>query len=594
MKELANLLAMQHLVNAYSQETSKGHLLERFQQTTAQLMFSQGLTLLSLPLQSLSAEILVPLSYVSLVGRHRLATLPQIFIQGVIQNWSSIAIVSFLLDELVQDAKSTLDSASLIERWIQSREALAHFLTLREDDFDALVKAEQDFLETEQALLLGHSMHPAPKSRSGFVLDDLENFSPEAKANIQLHYCLIAPEFIVEGSALDVSISTQFKQQLTWCLDDTALDLLMRYPHFKVLPLHPWQARYLQTQNWYKKLKKMHQLIELGENAWSFSPTTSVRTLASFSAPWQLKPSLSVMITNSIRVNLEKECYRGEMTYRLWHSQLGQDILSQCPSLRAVNDPAWIAVSIDGKILNETICIFRDQPFKQKQQITCIASLCQDHPDQHSNRFNALFARIAELESSSDLKKIALDWFNQFLAISLKPLMYLYHHYGMAFESHQQNVLLELEDSMPKYLWLRDNQGFYYIQERATEVLAQFPDLQHKAEAVGTQAFVDERFSYYFFANTLFGLINAIGSTGYVSERELLDQLQHSLLHLFEQYPNSSLLHGLLHKPTIAYKANLLTRLHELDELIATVEQQSVYVQLVNPLYIQQKELAYA
>ena len=63
---------------------------------------------------------------------------------------------------------------------------------------------------------------------------------------------------------------------------------------------------------------------------------------------------------------------------------------------------------------------------------------------------------------------------------------------------------------------------------------------------------------------------------------------------LFAQYPESSLLHALLYQETLPYKANLLTRLHELDELIAPVEQQSVYVQLSNPLQLKQKDARYA
>ncbi len=101
------------------------------------------------------------------------------------------------------------------------------------------------------------------------------------------------------------------------------LQTLAAYAHYKLLPLHPWQARYLQSKAWFKSLKAKLKIIDLGEKAWIFSPTTSVRTLASFNAPWMLKPSLSVMITNSIRVNLAKECHRGEMTHRLWHSELG-------------------------------------------------------------------------------------------------------------------------------------------------------------------------------------------------------------------------------------------------------------------------------
>ena len=594
MKELANRLAMQHLVNAYSQETGKASLFEKYQQNSTQLAFSQGLTLLSLPLSLIQAQLFVPLSYVSRVGRHRIAALPQIFQKGQKLNFSAVAMVSLLLEELVQQSEGHVDAASLVERWIQSRDALQQFLNIRAEDFDALVQVEQGFIESEQALILGHSMHPAPKSRTGFVHEDWQKYSPEACGQTQLHYWLVAPEYIAEGTALEQVFSIQLKQEIKWHLSESELETLAAYAHYKLLPLHPWQARYLQSKAWFKSLKAKLKIIDLGEKAWIFSPTTSVRTLASFNAPWMLKPSLSVMITNSIRVNLAKECHRGEMTHRLWHSELGQSILKQCPTLKAVNDPAWIALQLDGEIIDETICIVRDQPFTPEQQVTCIASLCQDHPVEERNRFNALFDQIASQQKLNDKAQIAHDWFKTFLNISLSPLMYVYHRYGMAFESHQQNVLVELKDGWPQWLWLRDNQGFYYIEELADEILQQFPELHDKAHAVGSKAFVDERFSYYFFGNTLFGIINAIGATGFVSEQDLLSVLQQHLFDLLKQYPESSLIQSLLYQPTLPYKGNLLTRLYELDELIAPVENQSVYIQLANPLYIKQEDALYA
>ena len=594
MKELANRLAMQHLVNAYSQETGKASLFEKYQQNSTQLAFSQGLTLLSLPLSLIQAQLFVPLSYVSRVGRHRIAALPQIFQKGQKLNFSAAAMVSLLLEELVQQSEGHVDAASLVERWIQSRDALQQFLNIRAENFDALVQLEQGFIASEQALILGHSMHPAPKSRTGFVHEDWQKYSPEACGQTQLHYWLVASEYVAEGTALEQAFSEQLKQEIKWHLSESELQTLAAYAHYKLLPLHPWQARYLQSKAWFKSLKAKLKIIDLGEKAWIFSPTTSVRTLASFNAPWMLKPSLSVMITNSIRVNLAKECHRGEMTHRLWHSELGQSILKQCPTLKAVNDPAWIAIQLDGEIIDETICIVRDQPFIPEQQVTCIASLCQDHPVEERNRFNALFDQIASQQKLNDKAQIAHDWFKTFLNISLSPLMYVYHRYGMAFESHQQNVLVELKDGWPQWLWLRDNQGFYYIEEFAGEILQQFPELNDKAHAVGSKAFVDERFSYYFFGNTLFGIINAIGATGFVSEQDLLSVLQQHLFDLLKQYPDSSLIQSLLYQPTLPYKGNLLTRLYELDELIAPVENQSVYIQLANPLYIKQEDALYA
>ncbi|NEU35817.1 siderophore biosynthesis protein, partial [bacterium LRH843] len=79
---------------------------------------------------------------------------------------SMVAIATILLEELILNETNKLDAASLIERWIQSRDALQQFLNHRSQNLDALIDAEQNFIESEQALLLGHSMHPAPKSRT--------------------------------------------------------------------------------------------------------------------------------------------------------------------------------------------------------------------------------------------------------------------------------------------------------------------------------------------------------------------------------------------------------------------------------------------
>ena len=97
MQSLANRLAIQHFVNAYTQETGKGHLLNKNQQSPQQQGFSQGLTLLSIPIHSIQAQCNFPLSYVSRVGRHRLADLPQISIHGQIRSFSPVAIVGLLL-----------------------------------------------------------------------------------------------------------------------------------------------------------------------------------------------------------------------------------------------------------------------------------------------------------------------------------------------------------------------------------------------------------------------------------------------------------------------------------------------------------------
>lgn len=287
-------------------------------------------------------------------------------------------------------------------------------------------------------------------------------------------------------------------------------------------------------------------------------------------------------------MNKPRGCLKRRLlSYQLWNDHCLADFRQRNPRLQTISDPAWIALKVNGQVLDETICILRENPFKPSDDVTCIASLCQDHPFEAKNRFSKIFAHISQQTTQSQ-SEIALQWFDRFLEMTILPLMELYHEFGMAFEAHQQNTLIELEGGMPRNVWFRDNQGFYYIEELASEILERFPTLATDGQAVCPLALVDERFRYYFIGNTLFGLINAIGMTGVVKEQQLIEMLQAYLIQAYQKYPESNLLKTVLHQDTFPYKGNLMTRLYDLDELQADIAQQSIYVNLKNPLYVAQ------
>jgi siderophore synthetase component len=85
--------------------------------------------------------------------------------------------------------------------------------------------------------------------------------------------------------------------------------------------------------------------------------------------------------------------------------------------------------------------------------------------------------------------------------------------------------------------------------------------------------------------NHLFGLINGFGASGLIDESELLMILKKLLTHHNEKTcRNSDLLRSLLEMEYLPCKANLLTRFHDMDELVGSLETQSVYTNIPNPL----------
>ena len=587
-------LTLQNLVNAYSYETGRGKIIQIDEQNALQQQISQNKPILLLNLAPHNTVMAVPVDRVSQLGQHRFADTPSVLSAASLNEhqhehqWlkpSAMSLASFIIEDIVHQHKGdiTLDGNGVLKRWLESYEGLQIILEHRNDEIDDIVDDKQDFIQTEQSLIYGHAMHPTPKGRAGFYGAEWAKYAPETNSKTQLNYWLVHSDYIIEEFVDGDSITAELKEKLVADMSDYQQQLIAQNPEHKLLPLHPWQATFLQQQPWYQQLVESGQLFDLGALGWYLHPTTSVRTLAAFDAPWMFKLSLSVAITNSVRINLPKECKRGMHACRIWRSDYGTQLGAEYPTIAVLNDPAWIALRINGKIIDETICILRDNPFTQSMQVTNLASLSQDHPTRLTNRLATLFQSIHQ-HTNQPLDKVATEWFDTYLQVGFIPLIHLYYQHGIGFEVHQQNSLIELKDGYPAKFWARDNQGFGYIAEYAMPLIDAYPELISEGECVIPEDFADSRVAYYLVGNTIFGLITAIARTQLVSETALLATFRDCLVMLEKQYPHRSLFDLLLRSPTLPFKGNLLTRLHALDELTAPVETQSIYVDIANPM----------
>lgn len=73
-------------------------------------------------------------------------------------------------------------------RVILSCRNIRRYVEERAGDQTELNTADFTFIEAEQSLLLGHLLHPTPKSRQGMKEEEEKIFSPELKGEFQLHY----------------------------------------------------------------------------------------------------------------------------------------------------------------------------------------------------------------------------------------------------------------------------------------------------------------------------------------------------------------------------------------------------------------------
>ncbi|MFE6753657.1 IucA/IucC family protein [Streptomyces sp. NPDC057684] len=484
------------------------------------------------------------------------------------------------------------DGADLVGRVADSIRRTADFITHRRSNPRDTTDL---FLAAEQSLLLGHPLHPTPKSREGLSEVESRLYSPELQGSFSVHWMAVDRSVLAMDSAWTHRGRPLPADQLTLQLAGTELPLPDGHA---ALPLHPWQVRELKRRPQTVALLDAGLLRDLGPHGAPWYPTSSVRTLYRPDASAMLKLSLGLRITNSRRENLRKELHRGVEVHRLLRTGLFEQWQAAHPGFDIVRDPAWLAVNgPDGEPVPGLDVMIRNNPFAPGDDAACIAGLVSPRPPAapHGQRDRHLMrSRLAETitrlagRTGRPRGAVAAEWFLRYLEHVVRPVLWLDSTAGVALEAHQQNTLLLLDpEGWPVGGRYRDNQGYYFRESRRAELDGRLPGIGSHSDTFVSDDVTDERFAYYLGINNVFGLIGAFGSQQLADERLLLAAFRGFLSDVASGPGKlrTPLPGYLLDSPALRCKANLLTRLHGLDELVGPVDTQSVYVTIANPLH---------
>ncbi|MFE9333388.1 IucA/IucC family protein [Streptomyces sp. NPDC006925] len=563
---------------------------------------------LRIPLSASGTALLIPVRHWSPVGWHRFDPPHLEGAPDAAAPLQAVAVAALIGREAahpdrdpgsageVAEGAGAAENAALVGRVADSVQRTARFLADRRDH-PAPPPGTGPFLDGEQALLFGHPLHPTPKSREG--LSDAEEgaYSPELRGSFPLHWMAVHRSVLAGDSAWTDRGKPVPVTQLALRLSGRAL--AGRLPEECVpVPLHPWQAREVQHSRVVRALLDVGLLHDLGRTGESWSPTSSVRTVFRADSSAMLKLSVGLRITNSRRENLRKELLRGVEMHRLLRGGLGRAWRAAHPCFDIVRDPAWLGVDVPGEgRVPGFDTVVRHNPFGAGEDAVCVAGLTAPVPAPHASgnpgSSSALLSRLGAVvhalarRTRRPVGAVAAEWFLRYLDTVVGPILWLDAHGGIALEAHQQNTLVLLDaHGWPTGGRYRDNQGYYFRTSHRDALTRQLPGLQLGVESDTFVAddVTDERFAYYLGINNILGLIGAFGAQQLADETVLLAALRRFLQDAARQDPASPLPALLLDSPTLRCKANLLTRLHGMDELVGPVDTQSVYVTLDNPL----------
>lgn len=533
--------------------------------------------------------LILEITYRSTVGKHRFRRLFQRTASGdplkpLAPFRATLALIREVYRSSDESGKTSSRELELTSRLADSVQCMT--MAIRQRNGDPLLH-ENTFLASEQSLLLGHWMHPTPKSRQGMAWWQQEDYAPELKGGFRLCFFAVRSELVSHDStAASTAIEISAAAFGTDGIAEIAADEI-------VIPVHPLQAQWLLAQPHVLEAADLGWIRYLGARGRVFYPTSSVRTVFHPASDWMFKFSIPVKITNSLRRNRSHELNVGVVMTRLMRKL---DFFSVYPYFNVVDDPAYLTVKLPGHRETGFETIIRSNPFRDTKGdgIVSIAALTQDPvPTVGSclNRPPAL-SRLGEIiKDLSDLEGrpnsvVARDWFEQYWQCAIEPLILLFDQHGIALEAHQQNSLLNVSNGYPTHYYFRDNQGFYLSKSRSPDLHSLEGSVSELEDLFFEDGMIFKRFGYYLIFNQLFSIIYRLGADGHLAESEALSLSREWLVALRTQLTGTgeAFVSYMLNKPSISCKANLLTRAQDVDELEAAHEM-AVYVDVPNPYY---------
>ncbi|UED86982.1 IucA/IucC family protein [Streptomyces profundus] len=551
--------------------------------------------MLNLPLPASGSALRVSVRHWSATGMHRFGAVELTTAARGAPPLDAVTLAALLGREAAHASSGGRrdgETAVLAGRVADSLRRTALFLAHRRAEPGPAAHGHA-FLDAEQSVLFGHPLHPNPKSLEGLAGREAARCSPELRGSFPLRWIAVDRAILATDSAWREDGATLTAEELLGRVAEPPPSL----PKGTVpLPLHPWQAADLVHRPAVAELLATGLLHDLGEHGPPWYPTSSVRTVHRPGAGAMLKLSLGLWITNSRRENLRKELHRGVEVHRLLEAGLGarwRAAFASGAGFDIVRDPAWLAVDdLAGRPVPGLDTLLRQSPFAPRDDVLCLAALTALRPWPGRGQ-GALSSRIAEILSlladrtGRPRGTIAAEWLARYLRAVVRPILWLDAQAGVALEAHQQNTLVLLdEDGWPAGGRYRDNQGYYFRASHREALERRLPGIGRHSDTFVDDQVTDERFAYYLGINNVFGLIGAMGAQGLADESALLAVFRAFLVEEAARAtgPISPLVGHLLEAETLRCKANLLTRLHGLDELAGPVDGQSVYVTVANPL----------
>lgn len=530
--------------------------------------------------------IQITLKYKSLLGIHEFTLPIKLISQSTETDISFDQFLQLILNDQELVGQLTGEQKQIFVQRVKESRLNTLSAIKNHENINGIFNGELNFTQAEQALIAGHSMHPAPKSREQFSEEDARLYSPEYQAHFPLYWFAVSETITISGSAGDLSIKHRINQLL---VADSELASIVREKipdSYLLLAVHPWQAQLLLKREDIQQYQQQGLLINLGVHGADWYPTSSTRSLYSPNLPYMLKFSLSVKLTNSIRNLSLKEVVRGTRLQGVFDTDEVNQFIDGYPTFKVMQESAFIGlIDNTGKVIDESLVVFRENLLMDipQEESVVLATLNQQHPFGKDTLVAERVKSVA-INNNLSVNEAAHYWFKEYCQHVIKPLFALQANLGIVFLAHQQNIVLKMCKGLPVGMYYRDCQGTGYTNLAFQLFPDQLSGNEGQLENYWDEDKVKRYFPYYLIINSTYNTIAAICARCDTQEAELIKVLKDCLTTLkAEGVKDSFCLDYVLQSKALCSKGNFFCYLQNYNENSIS-DPAVIYFDLKNPL----------
>ncbi|MDK1475620.1 IucA/IucC family siderophore biosynthesis protein [Streptomyces sp. 549] len=319
------------------------------------------------------------------------------------------------------------------------------------------------FQAVEAGMTEGHPCFVANNGRLGFGSDEYLAYAPETASPVHLVWLAARRDRSTFSSSTDLDYDTLIRGELSEAerdrFDGTLRARGLDPADYHLIPVHPWQ--------WHNRLSvtfasevAQQRLVHLGPGDDAHLAQQSIRTFFNTTDPSKhyVKTALSVLNMGFLR-GLSAAYMKATPAINDWLANLvaGDEVL-RSTGLSVIRERAAIgyhheqyaaAAPKGSPYLKMLAALWRESPVPSLQpgeRLVTMASLL------HVDRAGDSFAGALIAESGL----APADWLRRYLEVYLTPLLHSFYAYDLAFMPHGENVILVLENGVPKRAVFKD------------------------------------------------------------------------------------------------------------------------------------------